>query len=83
MGAWQRGQSPTEGATLPGAAEAGGGLTADGGGVAGAGGTGAAVAGAWFVGGGVTLANPEHVLLDEIRRSYGGPVVIGRDLDIF
>src|SRR5436190_8515949 len=39
-----------------GAAEAGGGLTADGGGVAGPGVAGGAVAGAWFVGGGVTLA---------------------------
>jgi ribonuclease BN (tRNA processing enzyme) len=34
-------------------------------------------------GGGLALANPEDVLLDEIRRDYEGPVVIGRDLDMF
>ncbi len=34
-------------------------------------------------GGGLALANPEGVLLDEIRRCYDGPVAIGHDLDIF
>lgn len=33
--------------------------------------------------GGVGSPNPEEVLLEEIRRAYGGHVVTGHDLDIF
>jgi ribonuclease BN (tRNA processing enzyme) len=33
--------------------------------------------------GGAALPNPEHVLLDEIRRAYKGNVVIAHDLDVF
>jgi len=33
--------------------------------------------------GGSALPNPEHVLLDEIRRAYKGNVVVAHDLDVF
>ena len=33
--------------------------------------------------GGVGRPNPEEALLDEVRRIYGGKVVVGRDLDVF
>jgi ribonuclease BN (tRNA processing enzyme) len=33
--------------------------------------------------GGVGRSNPEEILLEEIRRTYGGKVVTGHDLDIF
>jgi ribonuclease BN (tRNA processing enzyme) len=33
--------------------------------------------------GGVGKPNPEQVLLEEVRRLYGGKVVIGHDLDVF
>lgn len=33
--------------------------------------------------GGVGRPNPEEVLLEEIRRTYGGNVVTGHDLDVF
>jgi ribonuclease BN (tRNA processing enzyme) len=33
--------------------------------------------------GGVGRPNPEQVLLEEVRRLYGGRVVIGHDLDVF
>ena len=34
-------------------------------------------------GGGIAVANPEDVLLDEIRELYKGDVVTGHDLDLF
>jgi len=34
-------------------------------------------------GGGTAVANPENVLLDEIRELYKGNVVTGHDLDLF
>jgi hypothetical protein len=34
-------------------------------------------------GGGTEIANPEEVLLDEIRDLYKGEVVSGHDLDMF
>lgn len=33
--------------------------------------------------GGAALRNPEHVLLDEIRKAYMGNVVVAHDLDVF
>ena len=33
--------------------------------------------------GGAALPNPEHVLLDELRRAYKGNVVVAHDLDVF
>lgn len=33
-------------------------------------------------GGGLTLADPEEILLDEIRQHYSGPVITAHDLDV-